>query len=287
MPGLALLDSAKPVELQCDASGEGVAAVLMQDKHPIVFESRKLRCPESLYSIYDKEMLAIMHALAKLRQYLLGRKNNIVADALSRRPHLSSICELTADLRDLLLADYAKNQFATSIVEGTIHGEKYSLVDELKLKEKQRIERSFELDDMVYLRLQPFRQSTLKKSGAEKLKPCFYGPFRVIRRVGVMVFKLELLVSSRVHNVFHVSRLKKAVGHNVIVSSDLPPLDEKGELVLVLDAILDVTERLLRRRTIQEYFLKWKDLPVEDATWENKEVLQHPGLRLVEDKLFW
>ncbi|XP_059067504.1 uncharacterized protein LOC131858320 [Cryptomeria japonica] len=150
--------------------------------------------------------------------------------------------------------------------------------------DRQRIERSFEVNDMVYLRLQPFRQSTLKKSGAEKLKPCFYGPFRVIRRVGVVAYELELLVSSRVHNVFHVSRLKKALGHNVIVSLDLPPLDEEGELVLVPEAILDVRERLLRRRTIREYLVKWKDLPVEDATWENEEVLQHPGLRLLEDK---
>lgn len=46
----------------------------MQDKHPIAFESRKLWGPKRSYSIYDKEMLAIMHALAKFRQYLVGSK---------------------------------------------------------------------------------------------------------------------------------------------------------------------------------------------------------------------
>jgi hypothetical protein len=40
--------------------------------HPIYFKRRKLRDPERIYSIYDKEMLAIMHALAKFWQYLVG-----------------------------------------------------------------------------------------------------------------------------------------------------------------------------------------------------------------------
>ena len=71
---LALPDFTLPFVLECDASGEGIGAVLMQRGHPIVFESRKLSQPERLYSIYDKEMLAIMHALTKFRQYLVGNK---------------------------------------------------------------------------------------------------------------------------------------------------------------------------------------------------------------------
>jgi hypothetical protein len=46
----------------------------MQGGNPIVSESRKLSQPKRLYSIYDKEMLAIMHALTKFRQYLVGSK---------------------------------------------------------------------------------------------------------------------------------------------------------------------------------------------------------------------
>jgi hypothetical protein len=47
--------------------------------------------------------------------------------------------------------------------------------------DRQRIECSFEVGDLVFLRLQPYRQSSLKRSGAEKLKPKFYGPYKVIR----------------------------------------------------------------------------------------------------------
>jgi hypothetical protein len=61
-----------------------------------------------------------------------------------------------------------------------------------------------------FLRLQPYRQSSLKKSGAEKLKPHFYGPYRVIQRVGEVAYELELSEKgSKIHNVFHVHASKR------------------------------------------------------------------------------
>ena len=47
---------------------------MMQNNHPIASESRKLKDYEFQYSIYDKEMLAILHALTKFRQYLVGAR---------------------------------------------------------------------------------------------------------------------------------------------------------------------------------------------------------------------
>ena len=105
------------------------------------------------------------------------------------------------------------------------------------------------------------------------MKPRYYGPFTVIRRVGEVAYELELPAGSKVHNVFHVSRLKKALGHNVVPSVVLPPLDDEGKIILVPEAILDTRERVLHRRTIREYLVKWRNLPVEDATWENEQIL--------------
>jgi hypothetical protein len=79
-PKLALPDFTLPFVLECDAFGEGIGAVLMQGGHPIVFESRKLSQPERLYSIYDREMLAIMHSLTEFRQYLVGSKFVVKTD---------------------------------------------------------------------------------------------------------------------------------------------------------------------------------------------------------------
>ena len=88
-PVLAIPDFAIPFELQCDASRNETGAVLMQKKHPIAFESRKLSESEKRYSIYDKEIIAIMHALAKFRQYLVCEKFIVKTDHNSLRFFLS------------------------------------------------------------------------------------------------------------------------------------------------------------------------------------------------------
>lgn len=95
----------------------------------------------------------------------------------------------------------------------------------------------------------------------------------MIRRIGEMACELDLPADSRVHNVFHMSRLKKALGHHIVPSTVLPPLDDEGKLVLVPEAIIEFRESNFRRHTITEYLVKWKDLPVEDATWESEEIL--------------
>jgi hypothetical protein len=77
--------------------------------------------------------------------------------------------------------------------------------------DRHRIERSFEVGDLVFLRLQPYRQSSMNKSGAEKLKSRFYGPYRIRCRVGKVAYEPELPEGSQIHKVFHVSCLKKVV----------------------------------------------------------------------------
>ena len=122
------------------------------------------------------------------------------------------------------------------------------------------------------------------QQGAKKLKPHFYGLYKIIQKVGEVAYELELPAKSKIHNVFHVSNLKKVVGQQIVTSSELPPLDDEGLLVLIPERILEVRERKLRNRIIRDYLVQWKDLPIEEATWEAEQVLQHPALQLLEDK---
>ena len=96
---------------------------------------------------------------------------------------------------------------------------------------------------MVYLRLQPYRQSSLKQKGAEKLKPRFYGPYRVVHRVGQVAYELELPQGSKIPNIFHVSCLKKALGQQVTATEEILPIDDEGHLMLQPEAIIDTRER--------------------------------------------
>eukprot|EP00884_Botryococcus_braunii_P013586 jgi/Botrbrau1/22228/Bobra.168_1s0059.1 len=83
-PCLLMPDSNKPFVVHVDASRFAVGAVLQQDQgqglQPVAFESRKLQPPERKLAPYDREVLALVHALLKWKHLLLGAKFTVHTD---------------------------------------------------------------------------------------------------------------------------------------------------------------------------------------------------------------
>jgi hypothetical protein len=132
----------------------------------------------------------------------------------------------------------------------------------------------------VFLRLQPYKQTSLKAEHCQKLAPKFYGPCAILKCMGLVAYHLALPSDSKLHPVFHVSCLKKVIVTNCQTQTSLPELDEKGSIWLQPQAILDQRERRLCQCTIKEVLVQWKDTTPEDATWEPTTILQQfPNLK--------
>ncbi|KAE8689004.1 Detected protein of unknown function [Hibiscus syriacus] len=79
-PALCLPNYNKPFEVHTDASDVAIGGVIMQDGHPIAYESRKLNQTERRYSVHEKEMTAVIHCLRLWRHYILGSKFVVFTD---------------------------------------------------------------------------------------------------------------------------------------------------------------------------------------------------------------
>ena len=89
--------------------------------------------------------------------------------------------------------------------------------------------REFSVGDHVYLRVRA-KKSSLKLGICAKLSPRYCGTFEVIERIGNVAYRLALISSTRAHNVFHVSFLKKYVHYpNNVINWDVIQVEPEGE----------------------------------------------------------
>lgn len=88
--------------------------------------------------------------------------------------------------------------------------------------DKKRQDVQYAPGDWVYVRLKPHKQQSVAHRVYPKLSARFFGPYQVENRIGSVAYRLKLLATSKVHPVFHVSLLKKAIGAQSS-STTLPP----------------------------------------------------------------
>ncbi|WVZ98503.1 hypothetical protein U9M48_043936, partial [Paspalum notatum var. saurae] len=146
--------------------------------------------------------------------------------------------------------------------------------------DKRRRPLVFEEYDHVYLRVSPMKG--VHRFGVKgKLAPRYVGPFKIIERCGPVAYRLELPPHlAAVHDVFHISQLKKCLR---VPEEEIDTSQVQIEPYLTYEArpikILDQKQRSTRHNTVNFYKVQWSDHSEEEATWETEEYLQtkYPG----------
>lgn len=92
--------------------------------------------------------------------------------------------------------------------------------------------------------------------------------------MGSAAYKLLLPDGCQLHDVFHVSQLKRHLGSCVVPSPDLPLVDEHGNIKVAPSAILQ--RRMIPRNNepVIQWLIHWVNLPPEQATWEDAEFIR-------------
>jgi hypothetical protein len=119
----------------------------------------------------------------------------------------------------------------------------------------------------------------------QKLAARFYGPFKIIEKVGEVAYRLQLPDYSKIHPVFHVSLLKKAVGDYDVHGTLPKDLEVNTEDEHYPEKVLGA--RLTRKdgSVIPQSLIKWRGRTMDDVTWEDNDILrgQFPDF-ILEDK---
>ncbi|XP_077223412.1 uncharacterized protein LOC143857025 [Tasmannia lanceolata] len=139
----------------------------------------------------------------------------------------------------------------------------------------RRRELKFEVGDNVLLKVSPTK-GVMRFGVRGKLSPRFVGPYEILEKIGKVAYRLALPPSlSGVHNVFHVSVLRKYIADpNHVI--DIAPLKLRVDLSFEEQpiCIVDRKDQVLRRQTIPYVKVQWQNHSKREATWELEEKMK-------------
>ena len=126
----------------------------------------------------------------------------------------------------------------------------------------------------MFLKLR-VKKSSLRLGNCKKLAAIFCGPFEVLSRIGLVAYELALPPSMKVHNVFHVSLLKKYVHDpNHLVDWLVIQVEPEGGFQVQPFGILDKKVKMLQNRAIRQVKVQSRHFSPKDATWELEDEMR-------------
>ena len=139
----------------------------------------------------------------------------------------------------------------------------------------KRRDLTFSIDDYVYLKVSPMR-GIRRFNVKGKLAPRYIGPFKVLERKGEVAYRLELPTNlSGVHDVFHISQLKKCL-RVPEEQAPLDGLDVQEDLTYTEHPvkILETSERVTQNKRIKMCKVQLSHHSEAEATWERDDEMR-------------
>lgn len=155
----------------------------------------------------------------------------------------------------------------------------------VKAANKHRRDVEFQVGHVVFLKRRPHRQTSMRGVIHTKLVARHFGPFRIVQKVGMVAYRLQLPEDERIHPAFHVSQLKRVVGNHPVVQEFAKDLIVEEDPIEP-EAIIDKKTVFKDGCKFNQLLVKWKNHSVEEATWMDFDdfINQYPTFSL-EDKV--
>jgi hypothetical protein len=141
--------------------------------------------------------------------------------------------------------------------------------------DRRRKPLEFQVGDKVLLKVSPWK-GVIRFGKRGKLNPRYVGPFAILDRIGPVAYRLDLPAElGSVHNVFHVSNLKKCLAdESLIVPLEEIKVDDRLRIVEEPVEILDYKIRSLRRSKIRIVKVRWNSNRGPEFTWEREDQMK-------------
>lgn len=143
-----------------------------------------------------------------------------------------------------------------------------------QLEDRKKRELNFNIGNFILVKLQPYRQTSITGQPFSRLNHCYYVPYKILAKIGKVVYKIELLEEDRIHTVFHVSHLKPFHEDSTIHSTALPTQFNEGQPLIRPFHILNTRVVLQDDKHITHVLVQWEGLLSEDASWVSLQDLQ-------------